>query len=137
MLLNEEEIFIDGKRLGKVLESNISFTEESDPPDYITNIHPLLSASAEMSFECGIDAELFRKIAGVDLALGPDVTGYTMIGKCPYKEQIRRHKKKRINKKWAKRYGYRTKFRDVEVRDVTLIDRDNGLFEFEGRIIHG
>lgn len=26
--------------------------------------------------------------------------------KYTYKEQARRHKKKRINKKWAKRYGY-------------------------------
>ena len=26
---------------------------------------------------------------------------------CTRLEQIRKHKKKRINKKWAKRYGYR------------------------------
>ena len=35
-----------------------------------------------------------------------------LVFRCTRLEQIRRHKKKRINKKWAKRYGYR------EVRDV-------------------
>ena len=37
----------------------------------------------------------------------PDV----MLGKNPYLIQARTHKKKRINKKWAKRYGYVTKYK--------------------------
>ena len=37
----------------------------------------------------------------------PDV----LLGKNPYLIQARTHKKKRINKKWAKRYGYVTKYK--------------------------
>ena len=37
----------------------------------------------------------------------PDV----LLGKNPYLIQARTHKKKRINKKWAKRYGYITKYK--------------------------
>lgn len=36
--------------------------------------------------------------------------------------QIKRHKKKRINKKWAKRYGYKTIYetKKSKVMDVTI-----------------
>ena len=37
----------------------------------------------------------------------PDV----LLGKNPYLIQARTHKKKRVNKKWAKRYGYATKYK--------------------------
>lgn len=35
----------------------------------------------------------------------------TLLGENPYLTQVRTHKKKRINKKWAKRYGYVTKYK--------------------------
>lgn len=35
----------------------------------------------------------------------------TLLGEAPYLIQARIHKKKRINKKWAKRYGYTTKYK--------------------------
>lgn len=34
-----------------------------------------------------------------------------LLGVNPYLIQARTHKKKRINKKWAKRYGYITKYK--------------------------
>ena len=34
-----------------------------------------------------------------------------LLGESPYLIQVRTHKKKRINKKWAKRYGYVTKYK--------------------------
>lgn len=34
-----------------------------------------------------------------------------LLGESPYLIQARTHKKKRINKKWAKRYGYITKYK--------------------------
>ena len=34
-----------------------------------------------------------------------------LLGENPYLVQARTHKKKRINKKWAKRYGYITKYK--------------------------
>lgn len=35
----------------------------------------------------------------------------TLLGENPYLIQARIHKKKRINKKWAKRYGYIIKYK--------------------------
>ena len=35
----------------------------------------------------------------------------TLLGENPYLTQVRTHKKKRINKKWAKRYGYVTTYK--------------------------
>ena len=34
-----------------------------------------------------------------------------LLGENPYLIQARTHKRKRINKKWAKRYGYITKYK--------------------------
>ena len=35
-----------------------------------------------------------------------NLNGVKIIVEKPFKKQIRTHRKKRINKKWAKRYGY-------------------------------
>ena len=50
-----------------------------------------------------IDTDELMKILGLDLAKQPDAYDiqYTKI------VQVRRHKRKRINKKWIKRYGYK------------------------------
>lgn len=42
--------------------------------------------------------------------------------------QARKHKKKRINKKWMKRYGFKTQ--DVQKHDQVIIS-DNKLFMTE------
>lgn len=47
-------------------------------------------------------------------------TGYTVIVTTKY-VQRRRHKKKRINKKWIKRYGYIAK--DWQKRGETVVDQ--------------
>ena len=39
----------------------------------------------------------------------------TLLGENPYLIQARTHKKKRINKKWAKRYGYVTKYKSFNI----------------------
>lgn len=44
---------------------------------------------------------------GYNVQILPD----TLLGENPYLTQVRTHKKKRINKKWAKRYGYATKYK--------------------------
>lgn len=41
--------------------------------------------------------------------------------------QIRRHHKKRINKKWAKRYGYRTVYKSVGKFEPTGIEPVEGI----------
>jgi hypothetical protein len=68
----------------------------------------LVQPTHEFTMEAEIDADVMnRLIYGVDTSQVKDQTAYTVM--YSYKEQARRHKKKRINKKWAKRYGYITK----------------------------
>ena len=98
-------------------------------PEYITNIYCPVSTNEEYSIECEIDARLFSRIMGVDLSRVGD---FTVECKSPYQVQIRRNKKKRINKKWAKRYGYKTRFNKIQITDVKLIS-DVNESEFVGR----
>ena len=93
----------------------ISF-DATEPPDWATSITPMFSADAEMSFECELGPGA-AKIFGIDFANGQDVTATNVIFKSPRQTQIRRHKKKRINKKWNKKFGprYITTF---EVREL-------------------
>lgn len=46
----------------------------------------------------------------------------------PKQVQVRKHKKRRINKKWAKRYGYKIEYvtKKSKVMDVTI----NNVVEF-------
>ena len=50
-----------------------------------------------------IDTEEFYKILGIDIANMPDAYDIQFIKFV----QARKHKKRRINKKWLKRYGYK------------------------------
>lgn len=50
-----------------------------------------------------IDTEEFYKILGIDIANMPDAYDIQYIKIV----QARKHKKRRINKKWIKRYGYK------------------------------
>lgn len=109
----------------------ISF-ENGQVPDYVTSINCPLSASEEFSFECEVNAQTFSKLMGVDLAQRGDLTGFTAKCVAPYQVQIRQHRKKRINKKWAKRYGYKTMFKTVEMTDVHFRQNETD-FEFVGR----
>lgn len=112
----------------------ISFSNES-LPDYVTSIHSPFSASEEMSFECDINPLLFEKLAGVDLSQHRDLTSFTIECVAPYQVQVRSHKKKRINRKWAKRYGYKTKFKTVRMTDAQFKQGEND-FEFTGRCMY-
>ena len=109
----------------------ISFENET-LPDYVTSIHDPLSASEEISFECKVNPQLFEKLAVVDLSQRRDLTSLTIKYVSSYQVQDKRHKKKRINKKWAKRYGYKTKFKTVSITDAQF-KQDENDFEFTGR----
>lgn len=50
-----------------------------------------------------IDTEEFYKILGIDIANMPDAYDIQFIKFV----QVRKHKKRRINKKWLKQYGYK------------------------------
>lgn len=64
----------------------------------------VLNETNEVQFECRIDGDTLARLTGAttegmlfDVSYGS-----------PRQVQVRKHKKKRINKKWAKRYGYKT-----------------------------
>lgn len=87
--------------VSKILHE-ISF-DEDNIPDYFSSVTPMFSAEAEATFECELRPES-AKIFGLDLANGRDVTA-SVVFRSPHERQIRRHRKKRINKKWNKKFG--------------------------------
>ena len=120
----------DLDRIGRTFE----IENDGMLPEYVKRFTSPMSADAEISFECDIDTSLFAKLTGVDLARGRDATCASVIFQKPYQVQRRRHKKKRINKKWAKRYGYVTKFKTYQLEDVH-IEQNEGALSFTGQKI--
>ena len=96
-------------------------------PKYITGIRAPLSIDAEMLFEMDLNVPEFMKLTRIDIACGKDMTA-TLICRDPYQVQRKRNKKKRINKKWAKKYGYVTKFRNYRLENVE-IHQDGGILD--------
>lgn len=101
--------------------------DANDIPEYVKNIRYPLSDEAEAFFECDIDAKLLTKTIGIDLSRGSDFTEYTAICYPPTRVQVRRHKKKRINKKWAKRYGYKMIFKSFKLKEAYVEPYEKGL----------
>ena len=110
-------------RLGKSFEID----NDSMLPEYVKRFSAPMSADVEVSFECDIDTSLFAKLIGIDLADGQDATCASMIFQKPYRVQRKHHKKKRINKKWAKRYGYVTKFKTYRMDEVYIEQNEDAL----------
>jgi hypothetical protein len=75
---------------------------------FSTNEKPKYFLGGSASFEADtnyINNDLMRELFGINKR---QPTNYkTQFDTSIYKKQIRTHKKKRINKKWANRYGYR------------------------------
>ena len=105
---------------GEVFKTLEFAMDTEELPEYITGIRTPLSIDAEISFEMDLNDPVFMKLTGIDIARGTDMTAVTLIGHTPYQVQRRHHKKKRINKKWAKKYGYVTKFREYRLEDVEI-----------------
>lgn len=122
----------DLDRIGRTFEID----NDSILPEYAKRFSASMSADAEISFECDIDISLFAKLIGIDLAQGQDASCASIIFQKPYQVQRKHHKKKRINKKWAKRYGYVTKFKTYYMEDVDIEQNEGGL-SFTGQKILG
>lgn len=123
--------FGDGNKflgIGEIGE--LTFDEEI--PEYVKDIRYPLSDKAELTCEVEVNAPLFaRAVGGVDIAqLNGDCTSFTIEGKVPRQVQVRRHKKKRINKKWAKRYGFKTIFETIRLTNVEF-NREDDTIGFE------
>ena len=125
----DELRFDDNGEVFKELELAMNMDEL---PKYITGIRAPLSIDAEMSFEMDLNVPEFMNITGIDIACGKDMTTTTLICHDPYQVQRRHHKKKRINKKWAKKYGYVTKFRDYQLENVE-IHQDGGILDIAAK----
>lgn len=89
--------------------------------------------SAEFTMEAEIDIPMVHRFSGVfDASMLGGQSFSAEFGE-PYQEQRRKHKKKRINKKWAKRYGYVTKYRKWRIKEVTFTSKNSFEFEATGR----
>jgi hypothetical protein len=101
---------------------------------------PTLSADAEATFECEtyINPNLMRKLCGFDQAIDAlcNIGCNTYSLQFSYDSQmmvpVRKHRKKRIAKKWAKRYGYKFVLVSKQLENVSLV-QDNGEIDILGR----
>ena len=99
-----------GENLGQIEDiKEVNITTESET-EYERDKHGKVLRSVndsiyEFTFNADkpIDTEEFYKILGIDIANMPDAYDVQFIKIV----QARKHKKRRINKKWLKRYGYK------------------------------
>lgn len=97
---------IDGVPLCDV--KTIDSSEAFDDDDYINTFDsPTFTLSKPSSFECELTSTLNVPIFKELSLMGGGPEPFYMEYDAVRYEQVRKHKKKRINKKWAKRYGYR------------------------------
>lgn len=105
-------------------------------PQYIKSFNLVDPANAEATFEAEIDIPMVLRGSGIfDASALSGVQSISAQFNEPYKEQRRKHRKKRINKKWAKRYGYVTKFRKWRINEINLVDKNSFEFEATGNNI--
>lgn len=86
--------------------------------DFNLNITP---ESFELDLSAEYDALELIKVLGLDKANQPDMYDVTI--QKPI--QIRKHKKKRVNKKWAKQYGY--VLMNIESKGWKITNKDDNL----------
>lgn len=99
------------------LESNEKFK---------TNTKYMMSPHSSQEFELSLDKSVdINTLLGMDVSHFPDKYAISTV----HLVQARKHKKKRINKKWAKRYGYRQVVRRSEGWE--LHTNTDGSFEFK------
>ena len=91
--------------------------DATDIPDYVASITPKLSTSVEFTMEAEINGDLLAELFGFPMARGKN---FTVEYSEPILIQARRHHKKRIDKKWRKRYGYKTIFRKKRLTDCVV-----------------
>lgn len=128
MLLTGGSFYINDNYLTNKLPE-ITFPDD-DIPQCIKSFSLANPAGAEFTLEAEIDAPMFSKYLGVDLS---NAQSFSAEFSEPYQEQRRKHKKKRINKKWAKRYGYVTKYRKFRITEMTFTGKNDFEFEATGR----
>lgn len=132
--MSSGSLYIKDEYVGQAIPE-IPPLDINHPPEYVRSLHFPLSADAECSLEVEIDAPAYNRFIGFDAAPFPDATGFSMIFIKPYQVQRRRHKKKRINKKWAKRYGYVTKYKKYKLDEVYFKNAEKGEYDLVAKNI--
>lgn len=128
-ILNPGNLYLKDELLSKTIYE-IPPLSINHPDDYMRSVTWPFSAEASPEITYEIDGDMLAKIKDVDFLQNCDMSCSIQFSE-PYQEQIRRHKKKRINKKWAKRYGYRTKYRKVRIPEVSIVPKYNSDYEYE------
>lgn len=77
-----------------------------------------------LSIDVSMGAMSLISLIGVDVSNAPDKYNFQIMKV----KQTRKHKKKRINKKWIKRYGYKQIL--VDSKGWKLKTHTNGYYEF-------
>lgn len=103
MTLGPGTLYMDNTKIGPAI-----LEIEDELPWFTENDVPTCTLSVPKSFECELEASL----EDINIPLLKELSTtkpepFYMTHDGVRYEQIRKHKKKRINKKWAKRYGYR------------------------------
>ena len=99
-----------GENLGQIeniKEANMTVESETeyqrDEYDKVSRLSNNPTYEFTFNADKPIDTEEFYKMLGVDMANMPDAYDIQFVKFV----QARKHKKRRINKKWLKRYGYK------------------------------
>lgn len=77
------------------------------------------SKDIELSATCEINLDVLNRIIGIDTTNSNDAWAFH----CTKLVQRRKHKKHRINKKWAKRYGFREETYNMGNYHIDSVDK--------------
>ena len=117
----EELCYIDNleDNLFSVESSNYSFDKDRKALNSFIDL-----SACSLSIDISIDAISLISLIGVDVSNAPDKYNFQIMKV----KQARKHKKKRINKKWIKRYGYKQIL--VDRKGWKLKTHTDGSYEF-------
>ena len=120
-----------GQNLGQIEDIKSVSIDAKYKTDYAKkDIHKVLSYKHDTTYEFTfnadkpIDTKEFYKILGIDIANMPDTYDIQFVKYV----QARKHRKRRINKKWLKQYGYKQTL--VESKGWKMKSNTNGNVEF-------
>ena len=117
----EELCYIDNleDNLFSVESRNYSFDKDRKALSSFIDL-----SARSLSIDIFIGAISLTSLIGIDVANAPDKYNFQSIKV----KQARKHKKKRINKKWIKRYGYKQIL--VDSKGWKLKTHTDGYYEF-------
>jgi len=117
----EELCYIDNleDNLFSVESRNYSFDKDRKALSSFIDL-----SARSLSIDIFIGAISLTSLIGIDVANAPDKYNFQIIKI----KQARKHKKKRINKKWIKRYGYKQIL--VDSKGWKLKTHTDGYYEF-------